>query len=206
MLKFKRCCQIILYSTALRKHPNVRIQVGQYRLSPGPWPRKQKNPDNLKELTPPQLSLPACFAADCCNFSQQQAAPSSRSEHSLQPVQGHRTRWMKTNIFFRERTISFLRCVMCFSILTVGYFSTKSLQSLQAYSPELIDRSLRLLCFNDSKWLECTRTLYQWIHILKHAIQQKYCHFYISSQLLWNLNWGLRMEIVEDTVLTKKRV
>lgn len=54
LLKFRRCCPIILYRTALRKHPNVRKQVGWYRLSPGPWPRKQKNPDNLKQLTPPQ--------------------------------------------------------------------------------------------------------------------------------------------------------
>lgn len=41
-LKFRRCCPATLYRTALQKHPNVRKQVGRYRLSLGPWPRKQK--------------------------------------------------------------------------------------------------------------------------------------------------------------------
>lgn len=184
MLKFRRRCPTILYWTALRKHPNVRKQVGRSRLSPGPWPRKQKNPDNLKQLTPPQLSLPSMlrcrllqiFPAASCSFFQvwTQSAACSRPPKLVN----------KTNIFFRDRAILFLRRVMCFSSHPVMFFSMKSLQSKQPYSPELIDRSLRLLCFNDSKWLERTRTLYQWIHNLKHAIQQKYCHFYISSQLL----------------------
>lgn len=44
MLKFRGRGPAILYWGALRKHPNVRKQVGRSRLSPGPWPRKQKKP------------------------------------------------------------------------------------------------------------------------------------------------------------------
>lgn len=100
-------------------------------LARGPENRKTQTIWNSWRL----LSTLRCiFPAASCSFFQvwTQAAACSRP---LKPLN-------ETSIFFRERVIFFVRRVMCFSSHAAVCFSTESQQSTQAYSPELIDRSL----------------------------------------------------------------
>lgn len=111
MLKFT-----IRYWTA--KTP--KCQETSWSIQAITWPMAQKTKKPRQFQNSWRLlswAFPACFAADYCKFSQQQAALSSRSEHSLQPVQGHRSWWIK--LTYSSEIVLFFSCaVLCVSPVT----------------------------------------------------------------------------------------